>query len=338
MASDNTRDDLYVDDEYSAPRKRWMRRLGGGLGGRLSGGLIGRSFAVLVLLVALYYGAGAAIINTVDDDTSFATAAVPPGASRAVEAAAALVERETDTHGWTPNDPFFLPGSILDNMPNFQQGVVKAASRFSVEMMDHIGRLRGTSQIDGDLERAAGLLKYPGNVWVWDPSVSLAPTATSESQYRAAVRALRSYNSRLANGQTVFDRRGDNLMSALERIASDLGSASAQIDGHITHGPFWLFDTDVDDIFYSTKGQLYAHYVILNALGQDFEQVLRERQLDGVWQQMLDGLKTGAELEPLIVIGGSPDALLLPNHLTAQGFYLLRARTQLYEVVNILLK
>ncbi len=29
---------------------------------------------------------------------------------------------------------------------------------------------------------------------------------------------------------------------------------------------------------------------------------------------------------------------LWPNHLTAQGFYLLRARTQLRELTNILLK
>ena len=33
-----------------------------------------------------------------------------------------------------------------------------------------------------------------------------------------------------------------------------------------------------------------------------------------------------------------PDAQMVPSHLTAQGFYLMRARTQLYEVINILLK
>ena len=330
MTATPPQDDIYVDDQYSSPRKRLLRRMGGGLIARLAGGLL--------LIVILYYGVGAAIVNTIDDDTSFAPSAVPNGGSRAVAAAAQLVSREVNTYGWTANDPFFLPATVLDNMPHYQQGIVKAASRFSVEMMDHIGRLRGTSQIDTDLERAAGLLKYPGNVWVWDPSVSLAPTATSESQYRAAVRALITYNERLSTGQAVFDRRGDNLMSALERIASDLGSASAQIDGHVANPRFWLFDSVVDDIFYSTKGQLYAHYIILREMGKDFSQILKERQLDGVWQQMLDSLKAGAELEPLIVMGGSPDALLVPNHLTTQGFYLLRARTQLYEVVNILLK
>ena len=32
--------------------------------------------------------------------------------------------------GWTANDPFFLPGAVLDNMPNYQQGIIYALSRF----------------------------------------------------------------------------------------------------------------------------------------------------------------------------------------------------------------
>jgi hypothetical protein len=40
----------------------------------------------------------------------------------------------------------------------------------------------------------------------------------------------------------------------------------------------------------------------------------------------------------LIVWNGYPDGLLIPNHLAAQGFYLLRARTQLRELTSILLK
>lgn len=329
MSGNETRDE-FPYDEYSAPRRRvtqWLRRIP-----------LARSLGVLIVLVLLYYGAGAAIINKIDADPDFVPRNVAEDSSNAIAAAAALVSREVDENGWTANDPFFMPSAILDNMPNYQQGILKAVSRFSVEMMDHIGRIRGTSQIDKDLERAAGLLKYPGNVWVWDPSVSLAPTATSESQYRAAARALLSYNERLSSGQAVFDRRGDNLMSMLERIASDLGSASAQIDSHILGTGFWLFDTTVDDLFYSTKGQLYGYYILLRELGRDFALILRERQLESVWQQMLDSLREGSQLEPLVVIGGSPDALILPNHLTAQGFYLLRARTQLYEVVNILLK
>jgi hypothetical protein len=35
--------------------------------------------------------------------------------------------------------------------------------------------------------------------------------------------------------------------------------------------------------------------------------------------------------------GSSGDGLFVPSHLEVQGFYLLRARTQLREVANILL-
>jgi hypothetical protein len=46
----------------------------------------------------------------------------------------------------------------------------------------------------------------------------------------------------------------------------------------------------------------------------------------------------GATLRPLVIINGRPDGLFLPNHLAVEGFYLLRARTQLREITNILAK
>jgi len=45
-----------------------------------------------------------------------------------------------------------------------------------------------------------------------------------------------------------------------------------------------------------------------------------------------------ASLQPWVVINGAPDAQFMPSHLAAQGFFLLRARTQLREITNILLK
>ena len=150
-----------------------------------SGRMVFRVLGILVLLVVFYFAVGAVWIHTIDDDTSF----VPPhpieGGSRAVDMAAALVERE-DTHRWTANDPFFLPGSVLDNMPNFQTGIVYAVSRFGTALTEQLARSRGTSAVDPDADRAAGLLRYPGDIWMFNFNASLAPTATSESQYRAA--------------------------------------------------------------------------------------------------------------------------------------------------------
>ncbi len=72
---------------------------------------------------------------------------------------AALLDRELSDQGWTANDPLFYPTAILDNMPNYQQGMVGALSRFSFELLDQLGRARGTSQADPDLKSAVGLLQ-----------------------------------------------------------------------------------------------------------------------------------------------------------------------------------
>ena len=47
---------------------------------------------------------------------------------------------------------------------------------------------------------------------------------------------------------------------------------------------------------------------------------------------------TFAIVAPWVVVNGAPDSQILPSHLVAQGFYLLRGRTQRREITNILLK
>ena len=91
-------------------------------------------------------------------------------------------------------------------------------------------------------------------------------------------------------------------------------------------------------MFYNAKGKLYAYALLFRELGIDFAKVLDERDLKGVWGQTEQSLVEAASLRPLIVINGRPDGLLLPNHLAVEGFYLLRARTQLREITNILAK
>jgi hypothetical protein len=299
----------------------------------------GIALLVLLAFLALYYPVGMAVMHTIDDDpVFFASIDVPTGRSRAVALAAALVDREVNRHPWTANDPFFLPSAALDNMPNFQQGILAGLARFALETRDQLGRTRGSSHVDKDLERAASLLQYSGTVWVWDPSVSWLPTASSEAQYRSAIEALVRYNERLERGQAVFDRRADNLLGTLERIAADLGSASAVADERITEGAPILFDFISDDIFYRNKGMLYAYYMVLRELGRDYKDLITERRLDAPWQQMIHSFEEAATLQPIVVVNGSPESQVLPSHLAAQGFYLLRARVQVREIENILLK
>ena len=291
----------------------------------------------LLLLLLLYYPLGMAWYSRIDDDAEFQPPAAyaVEGGSRAVATAAALVAREADR--WAPNKPFWHPAYLLDNMPNYQLGLLYAVSRFTIEMGDQLGRTRGSSAIDPDLDRAAGLLKYDGRIWYWGQG-NVVPTAPADDQYRKAVLALLSYNLRLSRGQATYDRRADNLIVLLERIAADLGSASAALEQRALESNAGWFDMRADDLFYNIKGRLYGYYMLLRDVGQDFERVLAEKQAGTIWRQMLDSLRVAVEMDPLIVANGPQDSLAVPSHLASQGFYLLRARTQLREAADTLLR
>jgi hypothetical protein len=326
-------DDILLDEQPR--RRRWVALFGSGGRLRRYGW---RALLVLVVLALLYYPIGCLWRHKIDDNPAFGPGEIAPGASRAIAVAAALIDREVDQHGWPANDPWFYPDAPLDNMPNYQQGIISALARFTLEMTDQIGRSRGSSQADADLQTAAGQLQLPGTKWLWDWRVSIWPSATAEAQYRAARQALLNYNNRLAAGNAVFERRADNLLGTLDRIGADLGSASAVLEQRIETHSGDLIDFQADDIFYNTKGRLYAYALLLRELGQDFAPVIKERDLEVVWNQTVDNMILAARLQPWFVVNGAPDSQFFPSHLASQGFFLLRARTQLREITNILLK
>lgn len=319
-------------DASGAP-KEGGRRLDGGRF-RLIKWLVG----IIIVALLAYYPIGMIVVHKVDDDPDFKAAAAPSGASQSVAVEAALIDREVNGNGWVSNDPFFLPGALLDNMPNFQQGMLQAMRRFTLELQDQIGRSRASSSIDPDLQKAVGLLNYSPTVWLWNPSVSLAPAQSSEAQYRAAMRALQSYNDRLGRGQATFEPRADNLMMTLDGIGKDLGDASSDLDRQIDESSGNWLDFHADDVFYRTKGLAYAYGIMLRDLGTDFKAVLQEKGATAIWQRLVGSLMDVAALRPWVVVNGRPDALLQPNHLAAEGFYIQRARTQLYELIDILQK
>lgn len=285
--------------------------------------------APAVVAVALAgYGAAVLLAETIDDNPDFAPGPVAERESRAVAMAAQLVFREVDHHKWVANDPFFQPGWALDNMPAFQQGIVATVARFTGEM--NTATIRAGAP-DINLERAVGYLKYPGNVWMFDPSTSWAPTASSEKQYRSAARNLMLYNEFVATGESLFDRRPEALKALLLRLAADFDAAAADLDAYVADGS-GLLDTKADDLFYRTKGRLYAHALLLRELGWDFAPLLGQRDLGAAWDSMVVATRRAAALQPLMVTNGAADATLLPSHLASQGFHLLRARQQLAAI------
>ncbi len=319
-----------VTDRRPPPPSVAARLLGAGLWQRL-----GRGLALLAAVFALYYGGLGWLLHRIDADPAFAPAQPIEGGSRAVDMAAALIEREVEIHRWTVNDPWIYPTAFLDNMPNFQQGIMRAISRFGIELLDRLGRTQGSAAADADLERAVGLLQFPGDVWYLDFEKAWLPVLPSESQYSAGLRALRAYNARLAEGGATFQPRADVLAVTLARISADLGSRTALVDRHVQQGRF-LVDSQADDIFYLNKGMLYANYLILRELGRDFESVIATHGLQAVWRQAIDSLRYASQLQPAIVLNAPGDDSIFANHLFLQGFYIKRAILQLDEVGRVL--
>lgn len=321
-----------MDEATSVPPPSRLRRVAGLLRGRN----IIRALAGLLLLLCLYYGIGAFFYAGVDDDPGFTPPAPIEGGSHVVDMAAALVEREVVTHAWQPNDPLFMPNGMVIHPAAFQRGMQGAWARMAFELEDQIGRTRGSSRADPDLERARGLLNFPPNVWYFDFSKSFLPTITSEQNYRAGREALIAYNQRLAAKSAVFDVRTDSLAATLNRVVNDLGSQSAAVDDHLRNESGWLINFDADRLFYSVKGRLFAYHMMLRELGRDFEPLIRQNNLEGIWAQAMDTMNEVGQMRPFIVADASPNNSIFANHLAIQGFYLKRVLVQLKEMSQVL--
>src|SRR5690606_8420473 len=113
------------------------------------------------------------------------------------------------------NTPFF------DNKAAFQLGINNVLRRTTTELVDTLGRVRGTSQIDQNLQDARTAMAWSETAWYigWR-----GPTRPSPSVYREGREKLIAFNARLERCQATFDARADNLMQYLDRIASDIGS------------------------------------------------------------------------------------------------------------------
>lgn len=235
-----------------------------------------RLTVMLAAAAFVYFAVIGNLMQRIDADLALTRPVPVEGGSAAIDAAAGLIEREVRTHRWSVNDPIFFPTDFHDNMPSFQRGIGRAVSRFIMEYESKIGRSRGSSAIDSDLERAVGLLQFPPDIWLFDFRQSLLPVQASGTQYLAAIDALDAYNRRVAEGTAPYELRADALALLLQRVAGDLGARGAVIDAHLREGGF-IFDTRADDLFYVNKGMIYGYYMMLSGLGSDFDALTSRR-------------------------------------------------------------
>ena len=276
-------------------------------------------------------------VHEIDDDPAFdAEVVVPENASRAVAVAADLIDREVNQHRWVANDPFFQPGYLLDNMPAYQTGIDERgrAVHHRVARPGRAGaRLERGRPRSGERRRAAQLSGRRVDLRVVAARpCSRARRASIGAAWRICAattsgwpRARRS----TSGGRTICWRRwtGSPTISA---------RASAALTQEVDEGTTNFLDFNADNLFYSIKGKLYAYYLILRELEQDFADVIKEKNLQASWAELLTSLRLGATLYPWMVSNGPLDSMATPNHLAAEGFLLLRVRTKLEEIIDIL--
>ena len=80
-------------------------------------------------------------------------------------------------HADWDNTPFF------DNKASFQRGINQAVRRTATELADNLGRVRGTSQIDPNLQDARGNLQFDEFTWYFGLN-PFGPKTPTPSYYR----------------------------------------------------------------------------------------------------------------------------------------------------------
>ncbi|MES0100882.1 DUF2333 family protein [Mesorhizobium sp. M0019] len=266
------------------------------------------------------------------------------GNSAIAQVAADLTDFNVNQNAWVSSMILYKLGlfgidwdhtPFMDNKASFQRGINQAVRRTATELADNLGRVRTTSQIDADLQDARGNLQFDEETWYFGLN-PFGPKTPTPSYYRDAVRKLRAFNARLETCQTVFDARADNLKQYIDRISSDIGSTSAILKERAEHYNNGWFDFRADDRFWFAYGQLYAYYGLMKGAEADFEDVINEKHLQSLWDTMDSQFVSALRIQPFIIANGREDGWLLPNHLTTIGFYMLRVRSNLVEISNVL--
>jgi hypothetical protein len=284
------------------------------------------------------------IITTDEDAKPAETPAKTCRRSLLVDATADLVDFNVNQNAWISSmllyklGLFGLPWDktpFFDNKASFQRGVNQAVRRTTIELVDTLGRVRGTSQIDADLQSARGALQFDENTWYFSFS-PFGPKTPTPSFYRSAIKDLRNFNTRLEKCDAVFDARADNLLQFLDRIASDIGATSAILRERSENYNSGWFDTRADDRFWFAYGQLYGYYGILKAARADFADVIEQRQLGALWDELEQQLRASLNIQPTIISNGAESGWLMPSHLATLGFYVLRVRSNLVEIRLVL--
>lgn len=263
--------------------------------------------------------------------------------SAIVDVTADLIDYNVNQNAWISSMILYKTGLFgmdwdstpwLDNKASFQRGVNEAVRRTTVELVDSLVRMRGTSGINPLLQSVRSKMQYDEGNWYFGLS-PFGPLTPTPSQYRAAMTDLRTFNDELQKCSATFDARADNFLEFMDRIASSLGSTSAMLRERSENYNGGFFDTRADDRFWFAYGQLYGYYGVLSAAGADFDGIITQRGLTPIWTESLKQLRASLRIQPWIISNAREDGLFA-THLATMGFYILRVRSNLVEMRDIL--
>lgn len=236
--------------------------------------------------------------------------------------------------GYLSND-IMPPGVWLDNMPNWEFGVLVQIRDVTRAMRRDMARSQSQSAEDEDLARAEPLFHFDNKSWVM-PS--------TEGEYRSGLKALNSYAARLRADEADFYARADNLGSWLGDVSTRLGSLSQRLSASVGQAPVtdgsrpreqtpWL---EIDDVFYESRGSAWALVHLLRAVEVDFADIIAKKNAQASLKQIIRELEATQEplWSPMVLNGGGFG--VLANHSLVMANYLSRANAAIIDLRRLM--
>ena len=263
-----------------------------------------------------------------------------------------LAETLLDKRGGFLSNDVFPPGVLLDNVPNWEFGVLVQVRDMARVMRNDLSRSQSQSAEDPDLANAEGKFFFDNSSWMFPQS---------ESEYRAGIRLMESYLQRLSDPQrseAQFYARADNLRAWLDAVGTRMGSLSQRLaaaagerrmdlglagDPGATQSTRTASEGDVrtpwtqiDDVFYQARGQTWALLHLLRAAERDFEGVLRNKNALVSLRQIIRDLEPTQKplWSPVILNGGGFG--MLANHSLVMASHVARGNAAIIDLRNLL--
>ena len=253
--------------------------------------------------------------------------------------------------GFLSND-IFPPGVWLDNIPNWEYGVLIQVRDLSRAMRESFSRSQSQSKEDPDLALAEPRFNFDSNSWI---------VPASESEYREGIDYLKRYLARLEDddeSNAQFYARADNLRYWLGIVQNRLGSLSQRLTASVgqrrintdlagdeaavqsTSAPRELDVktpwSELDDVFYEARGTTWALLQFLRAIEMDFADVLQKKNALISVRQIIRELESCQDdiASPLILNGTGFG--LFANHSLVMASYISRANAGIIDLRDLM--